>query len=275
MRLIPRIPNWLRPWRNPAGAGVRHRSRFQNIYHCTVQKSASQWVRRILSDRRILSFGALSHLALPDEVGRRKPIEQTFAEPFPERTILSPLYVSYERFAEIPKAPPYRAFFVMRDPRDVAVSWYFSAKFSHATHPEIERIRVQLQSWSESDGLLFAIDFLQAFGLFAAQLSWIDAPARDPNVLLTRYEDLTGPRQVPCFQQLLNHCDIRLPAAELVELLHENSFEQLSGRRRGEEDVNAHYRKGVAGDWRAHFDDRVHARFLEAAGETLSLWGYS
>ena len=37
------------------------------------------------------------------------------------------LYMPYDGFAALTKPEPWRAFFVMRDPRDVVVSWYFSS----------------------------------------------------------------------------------------------------------------------------------------------------
>ena len=45
------------------------------------------------------------------------------------------------------------------------------------------------------------------------------------------------------------------------------SFERLSGgRRRGKEVAGSHFRKGVVGDWREHFDEGGDRRFEAAAG---------
>jgi len=53
------------------------------------------------------------------------------------------------------------------------------------------------------------------------------------------------------------------------------SFERLSkGRKRGEEDSLAFYRKGVAGDWKNVFTERDKQIFKEAAGELLIELGY-
>src|SRR5262249_2828507 len=141
---------------------------------------------------------------------------------------------------------------------------------------EIEGIRADLARLAEPDGLLYALDYLSDYGLFAAQRSWIDAPARDPNVLLLRYEDLIGPQQRSEIERLLAHCDIRMPPAGLDEVLRTYSFESLAGRARGQEDVHAHYRKGTPGDWRSHIDDaRLQARFADVAGDLVDLWDYS
>jgi hypothetical protein len=54
------------------------------------------------------------------------------------------------------------------------------------------------------------------------------------------------------------------------------SFERLSGGRRpGEENASSHFRKGVAGDWAAHFDGEALARFETEAGALLQELGYA
>ncbi len=256
----------------------RRQSALHNIYHCTVQKSASQWVRGILSDPRTFRHSGLMSYQhehqLPDGYDPRGLTDRTYADAFPDRTIVTPLYLNYEGFAAMPKRTPYRAFFVMRDPRDVVVSWYFSVKYSHRAIGEIGRLREELLRMPKADGLIFAIDYLNEYGLFEAQHSWAGAGAKDANVLLVRCEDLVGPEQLSFVKCLLAHCDIRMPDDEIAELVESISFEKLSGRMRGHEDVRAHYRKGIAGDWRNHFDDAIHKRFSAAAGDVITLWGY-
>ena len=52
-------------------------------------------------------------------------------------------------------------------------------------------------------------------------------------------------------------------------------FEKLSnGRPRGSEDVQAHLRKGVAGDWRSGFTPKVKRAFKERYNEALLACGY-
>jgi hypothetical protein len=273
------IPSWLKPWGRAQAGAILYQSTSQNVYHCTVQKCASQWLRGILSDPRIVRWCGLASYQyqshLPGKFDPRKITERRFASGFPEKTIATPIYVDYEGFASIPKPASYKAFFVMRDPRDVVVSWYFSTKLSHPSQGDIERIRQDLVRLSESDGLHYAIDYLGDYGLFQAQRSWAEAAAQDANVLLVRYEDLIGPNQVVLFEQLMQHCDIRIPPEEMAQLLGTYSFEELSGRARGDEDVKAHYRKGIAGDWRNHFDDGIERRFMDIAGDVIALWPYA
>jgi hypothetical protein len=264
------IPTWMKGWRR-RGAGVLYRSANQNIYHCTVQKSASQWLCGLLSDPRIQRYSGLtSH---PGGDGK-KITERAHLDIFPAATIVTPIYTDFAGFTAIPKPVRYKAFFVMRDPRDVLVSWYFSLKYSHPADTEVERVRQVLLRLNDSQGLLYSLDFLRDFGLFHAQRSWAGAQAKDANVLLTRFEDLVAPDNLAAVAKLLRHCDIRLPPNVLEELLRSHSFEELSGRKRGEEDRAAHYRKGVAGDWRNHLDEPIRARFNAVAGDLIELWNY-
>ncbi len=127
---------------------------------------------------------------------------------------------------------------------------------------------------SESDGLIYCLEYLYEFGLFPAQLSWSGADQKDENVLLIRYEDLFGACSAAVISRIMGHCDIELPGDQLDALLQAYRFEQLSGRARGQEDRTAHYRKGVAGDWRIHFNKQIESRFEQVAGDVLTAWRY-
>jgi hypothetical protein len=77
-------------------------------------------------------------------------------EPFPPRSIVTHLYVTYDTYLSIPKPEKYKTFFVMRDPRDLVVSWYFSAKYSHRLEHPITEMRKTLKQYDHKIGLEFA-----------------------------------------------------------------------------------------------------------------------
>jgi hypothetical protein len=277
--IAPYLRRWTPTWlKTPRPHAVRYQSQNENVYHCTVQKTASQWLHAILSDPRVYRYCGLRTYryqdGLPEHYDARKLVERRFDKPFPSGVIASPIYCSYEGFVSIPKPLHYKAFFITRDPRDVLVSWYFSSKFSHPLIGDLGRVRRDLNRLSEEDGLLYSLEYLQAFGLFASQRSWVDADAKDENVLLLRYEDLTGCRSASLFERLFQHCDARVPKSDIQAIVESYRFERRSGRRPGEEDPTAHLRKGVPGDWRNHFSNRVSTHFDAIAGDLLGLWDY-
>jgi hypothetical protein len=243
-----------------------------NVFHCCLQKTGSQWVKRILADPDVFRATGLStyqyQADMPQGHDPRPVDERSFTEPFPTRTIVSPIYIDYENYLAIPKPETSRAFFVTRDPRDLVVSWYFSQRFSHGLMGDIGEVRGVLGDLPEPDGLSYAIRHLADFGLFAAQRSWLKAD-EDPDVVVVRFEDLIGDGSFAAYRRVFDHCRLEVDDATLSAILERYSFERLSGRTRGSEDVYTHFRKGVAGDWENHFDDEVMATFREVTGDLV------
>ncbi|WP_229071214.1 sulfotransferase domain-containing protein [Actinoplanes sp. DH11] len=238
---------------------VVSRCDYTNIYHCAVRKTASQWVKSVMSDPIVYR-----HSGLLTYDPRFANWSHPRVSP-PDRIALS-LFFSRKRFDDIPKPERYRAFFVMRDPRDMVVSSYFSTKDSHGPMGDVLEVRKVLREKPKKEGLLFLIEDLAKKGRFNALRSWVLAP-EDEAVRLVRYEDLTGPDQLEEMDRLLRHCGIAVPRPELETLLNRYSFSRMNDRK-GAGTVS-HYRKGEAGDWRNHFDDDIQAAFDKAAGSKL------
>jgi Sulfotransferase domain len=259
--------------------GIQYRSSSVNVYHCCVHKTGSQWLRKILSDPIVFRHSALapyhyqSHL--PDRRDSRDIKDRTFAEPFPAGTIITPLYVSFDNFQALPKPEIYKAFFIQRDPRDIVVSWYFSMKYSHDLSGNVSHLRKALSTLSVDDGISYAMEHLHRSGHFDAVASWINASKRNSNVVVIRFEDMIGSASLYVFDALFRHCDICMPPKVLEGLLAKYSFEALAGRKPGEEKQEAHYRKGVHGDWKNYFDDALAKRFQELTDDLPWRLGYS
>ena len=243
-----------------------------NVFHCCLQKTGSQWVKRILADPDVYRATGLSiyqyQADLPEGHDPRPVNQRSFTRPFPKRAIISPLYIDYGNYLAIPKPESTRAFFVTRDPRDLVVSWYFSQRFSHGLMGDIGEVRGVLGDLPLPEGLSYAIRHLDGFGLFAAQRSWLDA-ANDPNAIVVRFEDLIGEDSFGAYRRIFDHCRLEVDDESLAALLERYSFERLSGRSRGTEDVYTHFRKGVAGDWENHFDDEVMSTFRVVTGDLV------
>lgn len=211
--------------------------------------------------------------------GSRATAEANTPMPIPAGTLVSPMYITYDDFCALPKRSPYRAIFVMRDPRDLLTSWYFSAMDNHILQRRPDRplykAREKLRELSEEEGLLFAVDYWRDSGRFEVLESWAEGAPKDDSVMLVRYEDLVGAGGQEGFRRIFEFFDINLPDEELRALVDAYSFKRLSGRMPGTADNRSHLRSGRAGDWEKHFTPAVHDRVEEELGDLIERLGYA
>jgi Sulfotransferase domain len=104
----------------------------------------------------------------------------------------------------------------------------------------------------------------------AIQQTWLESGEE-----LLRYEDLLE-RDLEILEPLLTQeCPLGVPAEQVREAVLACRFETLTGGwPRGVEDVRSHERRGVAGDWRNYFTDRVTRAFKARFGDLLVAAGY-
>jgi len=248
-----------------------------NIFHCCVQKTGSQWIKAILADKIIHKLTKLDihtyQTSMPGGFDPRNLSERTFDTPFPLNTIISPLYINYENYRNIPRSDNHRTIFIMRDPRDIVISWYYSVKYSHALMGQIAEFRDRLNQLDLSEGMQFSIEYLDAFGVFEALRSWRQSVS-DPKVLVVKYEDLIGRSGKDSFDRIFNHCQINLADKDLENLTTEYSFRSMSKREPGHEDRKSHMRKGISGDWKNNFPEDLKIFFKEKTGNLLEIIDY-
>jgi len=249
---------------------VVQRSRYDNIYHCCTQKTATQWIRAIFTDPIAYRYTGLDVLPYP-HLGLRFA---HFDSPFPRRTFAATLPIDYPTYLSIPKPERYKTFFILRDPRDIVVSWYFSAKYSHLPFGPIPGLRGDLENLDLREGLRYMIDKLEDWGSFWAQRSWMEVTEDRENIKIYRYEDLASDNR-SFLQQLFDYLDIAMPEKDFTVLYERHTFVKHSrGRKQGEEDLYSHYRKGMAGDWKNHFDRSTMAYFRQVTEDLLEVLGY-
>jgi hypothetical protein len=249
---------------------IKHRSRYDNIYYCCTQKTASQWFRKILSEPIIYQNTGLKTIVynqLPPRLQDAK-----FDQAFPKRTFVTNLYIDYLSYQSIPKPKKFKTFFILRDPRDIVVSWYFSVKYSHPENALIPQYRKKLNKLSLNDGLKYSIESLEQAGLFYAQKTWMTLNAE--GIKIFRYEDFVKDNY-RFLKQLFSYLDVEISEIGLKNLVDRNKFKNFSGNRDpGTEDVNHHYRKGIPGDWMNYFDREISDFFKTATGDLLKITDY-
>ena len=89
----------------------------------------------------------------------------------------------------------YKAFHVIRDPRDIVVSGYFSHGKSHPVHPVynpwLKNYKEKLNSLDKDQGLLLELEYCKTY--FKRMYEW---DYKNPNIYETKFEILTNYQQV-------------------------------------------------------------------------------
>lgn len=175
---------------------------------------------------------------------------------------------------------------VVRDPRDILVSAYYSHLKSHPVSgwPELIEIRNELNSLDLAQGLARELELLAP--VFEDLSSFLDGEGTE-RILCIKYEDFCT-NNYGAVIQMMNHWDLidehdltaarslqrglircyngvverlgiggfrykrtNLGADEGLGIAYQMRFEKLAdGRERGEVDESSHLRSGVAGGWR-------------------------
>lgn len=184
----------------------------------------------------------------------------------PGQIIFSHLHFTRERLETV-RQQGIRPVFMIRDPRDVAISEHLFIRNNdkHYLHelfvsePDMEScLRMTISGHPPSNYPSIAERLAKYVGWF------------NKDSLVIRFEDLVGSRgggdkerQFETLRSLFNHVGIRIEDKEL---------EQLSSRIFSE--VSPTFRKGKVGGWEIAMSDDIKELFREVAGKTLIQYGY-
>ncbi|MCC6677687.1 MAG: sulfotransferase [Phycisphaerales bacterium] len=170
---------------------------------------------------------------------------------------------------------------IIRDGRDVAVS----AMFHHFRAPDRwafksdEEMNRAVAYWKRGEGE--PVPLFAGPGLWAAAHEWglcagKRVAARElygDSYIEIRYEDmLKDPHAV--MARVFTALDIQSDPRLIAECVNRNQFEQLTGRKPGQESRAEFIRKGVSGEWRQYFSPGDKKVFKEVAGRWLIELGY-
>jgi len=172
-----------------------------------------------------------------------------------------------------------RGFHVIRDPRDILISMYYSHKYSHpirkgrAGGVEIARDREVLRTMDMAGGLRYLMDhsgfFKRACG---AMENW---DYENTNFYETRFERITAAPQED-FQRIFDFIGLDIAPEKLGRILQKHSFQNMRKRWRqsGRTLEHNHYRKGVPGDWKNYLSQENKQIFKDRYGGLLVRLGY-
>jgi lipopolysaccharide transport system ATP-binding protein len=237
-----------------------HENSTPTVFHVTHWKAGSQWIYKIL--REI----ALERIVPPvvDE-------KQFLDAPLVCGAVYPTVYVTKEQFHSVALPKNYRKFIIIRDLRDTLISGYFSIRYSHAVIDErLALWRERLEAMTVEEGLLMLLDEWLPMSA-RIQESWLEAGDE-----YIHYEDLLGKDSEILEKLLIDHCQLPVIPERLREIVMANRFENLTGGRKpGEENLMAHERKGIAGDWKNYFTSAVADEFNKRYGSLLVACGYA
>ena len=170
---------------------------------------------------------------------------------------------------------------VWRDGRDVLVSQYFHSLFKN------DRGNERLVALSRAD-LGFA-DYEDVKGNLPAFIEYVFERKRHPRMswadfvnrwaacdrcVHVKYEDLriNAVNELRRVVKELSHRELNAELATTI--VNKHSFENVSGRRAGQENKKSFLRKGIVGDWKNYFDEYARQKIYSYAGKELIRLGY-
>jgi lipopolysaccharide transport system ATP-binding protein len=232
-------------------------SKLPTVFHITHWKAGSQWIYAVLqavADERVIA----------PKVKTAHFLEDTIIPGM----IYPTVYVTRQQFESVSVPENHIKFVVIRDLRDSCVSRYFSLRDSHpVTSGIVSKRREELVSKDVDEGLLYVVRTIMR-PTAKIQLSWLNT-----DVLTIRYEDLIAD-EFNQFKRIIEHCQLKIEDDQLRRIVEANSFEARTGRKRGEEEVQSHFRKGISGDWQNYFTDQIKEEFKALFGGVLIKTGY-
>lgn len=156
--------------------------------------------------------------------------------------------------------PEARFVFICRDGRDIAVSGWYHLKRQHG-----EDKADPLPAYAKRIAEIWRSDYEKAVAF----------SERHPgDCIQVRYEDLHG-EPVSELARIFHFLGLDSEAELVAQCVQACHFDKLAGgRERGQENLQSHFRKGIIGDWRNHFDRDTWKIFDAEAGALLEKLGY-
>lgn len=147
------------------------------------------------------------------------------------------IYGPLRNYIPVPELNDYPLVLVLRDPRDVLTSQYFSIKNSHpmVTPELIARRKKALESTIDEHVLSQADRFVKTY------TEYLDNVYGKKNVLFLKYEEVISDFKT-CLLKINTHCGLELTEEQLKKLDKSEKFKKKA------EDQHTHIRKISSGD---------------------------
>jgi len=237
----------------------RNDSSHPSIIHFSVNKAATQYVRELLS--RCAAENGMTTVGLAEYAFHTKfpYLDQlSVREMARYQYLFNPSGYLYSVFGGmiegIPELEKYRVILMIRDPRDVLVSEYYSYAFSHSEpsklgdkYVDFMKMRQKARNVTIDEYVVSECDRVCAnYERYVSLL--LD---RYDHVLVTKYEEMTSDFEA-WLKKILEKCEFKVSDQLLETILTEAGHLKPT-----QEDVHQHIRKGMPGDYKEKLDRKT------------------
>lgn len=236
--------------------------RDNDIFIATYLKAGTTWMQQIV--QLLINGGAQGDVHLSQAIPW---IEGLFAGMYGGTTRLFAgdqarrAFHTHLPYNLLPVAPHAKYIYVARNPKDVAVSYfYFARNFAGIAYDG---------TWDE-----FFDAYIQGTAYFGSVFehvqAWWQASQEADNILFVTYEAMKASLS-DVTAEVADFLEIPHDDAFLAHVVAQSSFAAMSKNPLANgswleqrADSPGHLRKGIVGDWRAHFSAEQHTRFEDA-----------
>jgi hypothetical protein len=166
---------------------------------------------------------------------------------------------------------------VVRDPRDVWVSFFFHEARYGPSAPLLKAFGFDSTA-PHSRNLDAYVRFKMAHPAESepgfSYESFVDAWIGRPHITVVHYEDMHKDAAGE-LSRVLRATGIDPDPRRVASSVESNSFFAITGRQAGSEDISSHKRKGIVGDWRNYFTPELAGFVLDRQRGLLRKLGYS
>jgi hypothetical protein len=245
-----------------------NKNNHSSIIHFSVNKAATQYIRDILG--RCATMIGMTHVRLA---------EYAFHTDFPYLDNLSVVEMQKYQYLFRPTGYLYSVFggmiegiidfdkystvLVIRDPRDILVSEYYSRGYSHAVpsnrgnkYNDFMKTRRQARQFTVDEYVISESD--KVYDTYQRYIKLLIN--RYPQIYVSKYEDMTSDYQ-GWLKKLLTYCKLDI-TNEYVQHLSKEATQLLPKK----EDIHQHIRKGMPGDHK----EKLKQQTIEFLGSKFS-----
>ncbi len=251
------------------------KSDHKSIIHMSLNRSATQFVKSVL--KRVCEQNGMVHV---------KWNEMAFSSEYPYldhldsvdrySEIFHPKGYLYSAFGGYPKNIPdfeqFKVLLMIRDPRDILVSRYYSKAISHGVPPQKSDKREEFLNERQlaKDTSIDRYVLERSDKLKESYDAYLNGLLKDHNnVYITKFEKMVSDFK-NCFEDLMVYIEI-----DPNDDLRDSIFKEAISKRDKKEDPTAHNRKGKPGDYQEKLSDKTIQKLNQKFSKILSKFSYT